>query len=76
MGCSKSMPGALGTKAPPNSTGGGPHNSPNFRSDHAAGCNFLFADGSVHYLSETIDMLTYQQLSTIAGNDISPIPDQ
>ena len=73
-GCIKSLPSAAGTRVPPNAPGGGPHNAPNFRSDHSTGGNFLFADGSVHFLNETIDLLTYQELSTMMGNDIAPIP--
>lgn len=34
-----------------------------FRSLHPGGAMFSFADGSVHFLSETIDMTTYQNLS-------------
>jgi prepilin-type processing-associated H-X9-DG protein len=45
----------------------------NFRSDHATGANFLFADGSVQFLQDSIDMLTYQHLSTIAGSEIANI---
>jgi prepilin-type N-terminal cleavage/methylation domain-containing protein/prepilin-type processing-associated H-X9-DG protein len=55
--------------------GCGTHISPNYRSDHNGGANFLFADGSVHFLSEDINMLTYQQLSTIFGNEIVTIPE-
>ena len=55
-------------------TNNGTHYSSNFRSDHPGGGNFLFADGSVHFLTETIDMLTYQDLSTMAGGEIAPIP--
>src|SRR5262249_52490935 len=33
-----------------------------FKSKHAGGANFAFSDGSVHFLSETIDMKTYQLL--------------
>ncbi len=54
--------------------GGGGHIASNFRSDHSGGCNFLFADGSVHFLNDSIDMTTYQRLSTMAGNDIADIP--
>ncbi len=53
----------------------GSHIAPNFRSDHGAGCNFMFADGSVHYLSEDISMLVYQQLSTMAGEEVVAIPE-
>ena len=55
--------------------GGGHHATPNFRSDHSGGCQFLFADGSVHFLSDAIDMLTYQQLSTAMGQETVVIPD-
>jgi prepilin-type processing-associated H-X9-DG protein len=33
-----------------------------FKSRHPGGTNFLFGDGSVHFLSENIDMWTYQYL--------------
>ena len=35
------------------------------------GANFLFGDGSVHFLTSGIDPFTYQYLMTIAGGDIS-----
>ncbi len=35
------------------------------------GANFLFGDGSVHFLTSSIDPLTYQGLATIAGGEIS-----
>ena len=31
-----------------------------FTSNHEGGCHFLFADGSVHFISENIDFNTYQ----------------
>ena len=43
----------------------GPHSTANFRSDHPGGVQFLFADGSVHFLAETIDMQAYGYLSSI-----------
>lgn len=49
---------------------GGKHTVSNFRSNHPGGCNFLNADGSVLFLSESIDMAAYRARSTIAGNDI------
>jgi prepilin-type N-terminal cleavage/methylation domain-containing protein/prepilin-type processing-associated H-X9-DG protein len=35
------------------------------------GANFLFGDGSVHFLSSAIDPFTYQFLATIAGGEVS-----
>jgi prepilin-type N-terminal cleavage/methylation domain-containing protein/prepilin-type processing-associated H-X9-DG protein len=35
------------------------------------GANFVFGDGSVHFLASTIDPLTYQYLATIAGGELS-----
>ncbi len=46
---------------------GQPHRVPNFRSDHPSGGNFLFADGSVHFIAEDVDMDLYRALSTVAG---------
>lgn len=33
-----------------------------FRSSHEGGCQFVFCDGSIHFLSEEIDYTTYQML--------------
>jgi prepilin-type processing-associated H-X9-DG protein len=41
-----------------------------FRSDHPAGCNFLFGDGAVKFLRDGIDHPTYQALSTRAGGEV------
>jgi len=38
-----------------------------FASRHPAGANFAFGDGHVRYLSNQVDLATYQALSTIAG---------
>jgi len=40
-----------------------------FRSLHPGGAHFCFADGSVHYVSETIELAVYQGLSTKAGRE-------
>jgi prepilin-type processing-associated H-X9-DG protein len=71
--CRKSLessPGTTGT-----TTCCGPHVTPNFRSDHPGGANFLFADGSVHFLLEDIDMLLYQRLSTPLDGIAVEIPE-
>ncbi len=41
-----------------------------FGSFHVGGCHFLMADGSVHFVSENIDLATYQTL----GNRADGIP--
>jgi hypothetical protein len=53
---------------------GGPHMASNFRSDHPGGSLFLLCDGSVHFIGETVDMVLYQRLSTIAENVPVAIP--
>lgn len=53
---------------------GGPHNAANFRSDHEGGGQFLFGDGSVHFLSENIDLEVYRRLSTISGGEVATWP--
>jgi prepilin-type N-terminal cleavage/methylation domain-containing protein/prepilin-type processing-associated H-X9-DG protein len=72
--CAKSQFSAPGTKGM--TTSGGRHVTPNFRSDHPSGCNFLFADGSVHFLQEDIDMLLYQSMSTMQGDEVIDIPTE
>ncbi|MEO1526101.1 MAG: DUF1559 domain-containing protein [Planctomycetota bacterium] len=47
--------------------------SANFSSYHAGGANFAFADGSVQFLSEQIDMEVYQRLAQ--RNDRERIDD-
>jgi prepilin-type N-terminal cleavage/methylation domain-containing protein/prepilin-type processing-associated H-X9-DG protein len=42
-----------------------------FWSMHSGGANFLFADGSVHFLAKDIDARTYQYLMTMSANDNS-----
>jgi prepilin-type processing-associated H-X9-DG protein len=84
---SKSLPGAKGTRRPtscedPDETDDiiegencGTHVAPNFRSDHPGGGHFLFGDGSAHFIQEDIDMLVYQQLSTIFGDEVVEVPE-
>jgi len=42
-----------------------------FKSRHPGGANFVFADGSVHFIQENIDMRTYQLLG--CRNDGRPV---
>jgi prepilin-type N-terminal cleavage/methylation domain-containing protein/prepilin-type processing-associated H-X9-DG protein len=72
--CAKSQPGAPGTRPP--LLANGVHVATNYRSDHSSGANFLFADGSVHFLRDDIDMLLYQQLSTMMGGEVVSPPTE
>jgi prepilin-type N-terminal cleavage/methylation domain-containing protein/prepilin-type processing-associated H-X9-DG protein len=41
-----------------------------FKSRHPGGANFLFADGSVHFLKATINKVTYCALGSRAGGEV------
>src|SRR5262249_46339133 len=43
-----------------------------FKSNHPGGASFVFADGSVHFLNQTIDHITYQLLG--CRNDQHALP--
>ncbi len=45
-----------------------------FRSRHVGGASFLLADGSVHFLSETIDGNLYRNLGDRADGNFSTVP--
>lgn len=45
-----------------------------FRSDHPGGAQFLFADGSVHFLQENIDMVVLRAMSSISGGETVSLP--
>ena len=45
-----------------------------FKSRHPGGVLFCMGDGSVHFLSETIDFRLYNELGTIAGGEVASLP--
>ena len=51
----------------PNDRGG---NFEDFRSYHPSGINVVMADGSVHFLSNSIDEVTFQAVATRAGGEV------
>ena len=56
------------------SQNGGVSTTSNFRSDHVGGGHFLFGDGAVRFISDSIDLTLYKQLSTISGGEVATVP--
>jgi prepilin-type N-terminal cleavage/methylation domain-containing protein len=49
---------------------GGPSSMQNFRSQHTGGGHFVLADGSVRFITQTINLATYRGLSTSSGSEV------
>ena len=45
-----------------------------FRSRHPGGLQFAHADGSVHFIGNSIDLTTYRAMATIAGGEVVDTP--
>ena len=59
----------ISNKGPANGENGAWTNTFSFRSRHPNGLQFAYADGSVHYIRENIDLGMYRALSTISGGE-------
>jgi len=70
--------GTTGTCAVPpqswTSSGDWP-NTYSFHSNHTSGLNFAMGDGSVRFVSNTIDLATYRALGTIRGQEAVGLPN-
>jgi prepilin-type N-terminal cleavage/methylation domain-containing protein/prepilin-type processing-associated H-X9-DG protein len=45
-----------------------------FRSRHPGGLQFAYADGSVHFISNTIELSVYRALATRSGREVVTVP--
>jgi prepilin-type N-terminal cleavage/methylation domain-containing protein/prepilin-type processing-associated H-X9-DG protein len=45
-----------------------------FRSRHAGGLQFAYADGSVHFVNDSVDVAIYRALATIRGGEVVSLP--
>jgi prepilin-type N-terminal cleavage/methylation domain-containing protein/prepilin-type processing-associated H-X9-DG protein len=46
-----------------------------FRSRHPGGLNFALADGSVHFVAESVPLQIYRAMATIRGGEALELPD-
>lgn len=59
--------GLIDAPRTPNNASGHPED---FSSRHPGGANFLFADGSVHFLKDSISFRTFLSMATRSGNEV------
>ena len=45
-----------------------------FGSEHVGGCHFVYADNSIRFLSENIELKIYQAMSTRDGGETIELP--
>ncbi len=45
-----------------------------FKSEHTSGANFVLGDGSVHYITDSIDYRLYNELGTRRGREVASLP--
>lgn len=58
-----------------NYNGSNNFNHISFGSEHPGGCHFALADGSVRFLTESIDMSIYMALASLWDGELAPLPD-
>jgi prepilin-type N-terminal cleavage/methylation domain-containing protein len=49
-------------------------NNESFRSKHPGGVQFAYADGTVHFIRNEIDLTVYRAMATINGSEAVPLP--
>lgn len=49
-------------------------NTYSFRSRHIQGLQFAYADGSVHYIAQSINLVVYRAMGTRAGGEVVTAP--
>jgi prepilin-type processing-associated H-X9-DG protein len=50
------------------------YNNHSFRSRHPSGLQFALADGSVHFVNNSINLDLYRALATIQGGEAVDVP--
>jgi prepilin-type processing-associated H-X9-DG protein len=63
-------PGVDAVQLPPDSDGISANANGAFASPHPGGGHFLFADGHIDFITDDIDLDTYQNYSTIDGTPL------